>query len=531
MWATWWRCGLGAALLAVLMGQGGLAEEKKSDDSLPPDLARISGKVAALQSVRVADLWSSPFGKSVRSRLDKGALGLLETIEKSTGLSPADVERVTLVLPTLRAAEPMIFFATTRDFDRAKVFKVAVPGGKEMKYAGATFTANERKAACALGERAFVIGDKGDIQTLLDSGKGKPEAPLTPALELAAKKHSLVAAVSSTALAQIEKDAPRGLGPFQPLLKANLITAVVDVGPKTIGRIRADFANEEEAKKGLGAVKAVRQFMEKGLAGSAKELSDDKSAEGLVKILELAVSSLKSARITQDNTSVKTTLEMKLDEKVAGAAVLDAVQRIRRAAARAQSINNLKQIALAMHNYLSTNGTFPPQAIYDKDGKALLSWRVLLLPYLDEEDLYKEFKLNEAWNSPHNKKLLAKMPRVFQAPAGKKMVPFGTFYQGFAGKGAFFEGKRGLKISDITDGASNTIMVLEAAKETPWSKPEDLTFDEGKLLPKVGGIFPGHGFSAAFADGSVRYFGPKTKEATLRAYLRRNSGEPRPKDD
>src|SRR4029077_6226529 len=146
----------------------------------------------------------------------------------------------------------------------------------------------------------------------------------------------------------------------------------------------------------------------------------------------------------------------------------------RRAAQRVQSQNNLKQLGLAMHNYLSTNNTFPANAIYAKDGRALLSWRVMLLPYLDQNELYKQFKLDEAWDSPHNRKLLEKMPAVFKSPAGKAKHPYGTFYQGFHGTGAIFDGKAGIGIADITDGTSNTIMFVEAAKDVPWTKPEDL---------------------------------------------------------
>src|SRR5262249_5499853 len=149
--------------------------------------------------------------------------------------------------------------------------------------------------------------------------------------------------------------------------------------------------------------------------------------------------------------------------------------------------------------YHDVNKHFPPQAVYSPDGKPLLSWRVLILPYLEKDDLYKEFHLDEPWDSEHNKKLLAKMPKTYAMPGRQEKEPTETFYQGFAGKGAFFDGKQGTKIVDITDGASNTIMVVEAAKAVPWSKPEDIPFDAGKPLPKLGGHFGGVS-NAAFCD-------------------------------
>jgi hypothetical protein len=197
---------------------------------------------------------------------------------------------------------------------------------------------------------------------------------------------------------------------------------------------------------------------------------------------------------------------------------------LRQAAQRAQSTNNLKQIALAMHNYHDSNGAFPPQAVYDKDGKAILSWRVLLLPYLDQDALCKEFRLNEAWDSPHNKKLLAKMPKVFMSPSGKAQHAHGTFYKVFFGKGAGFEGKRGVRILDITDGTSNTILVVESTPDVPWSKPEDISFDAGKPLPRLGGLYP-QGFLAGMADGSVRMISSSISKDTLKAAITRNGGE------
>ena len=86
------------------------------------------------------------------------------------------------------------------------------------------------------------------------------------------------------------------------------------------------------------------------------------------------------------------------------------------AARRAQSMNNLKQFALAMHNYHDTNGKFPAASSFDKDGKPLLSWRVHVLPYLEQAELYKQFHLDEPWDSEHNKKLIEKMPNVLASP-------------------------------------------------------------------------------------------------------------------
>ncbi|HMF14410.1 MAG TPA: sigma-70 family RNA polymerase sigma factor, partial [Gemmataceae bacterium] len=108
--------------------------------------------------------------------------------------------------------------------------------------------------------------------------------------------------------------------------------------------------------------------------------------------------------------------------------------------ARLQSRDNLKQIALAMHNWHDTYGTFPAAATYRKDGKPLLSWRVALLPFLEQDNLYKQFRLDEPWDSAHNKKLLARMPEIYLVPGQE--ANNATFYQVFVGPSTMFERRR-----------------------------------------------------------------------------------------
>src|SRR5262249_13936253 len=162
--------------------------------------------------------------------------------------------------------------------------------------------------------------------------------------------------------------------------------------------------------------------------------------------------------------------------------------------------HNLKQIGVAMHNHEAAYKVFPGPAIFSEDDKALLSWRVALLPYLGQHDLYKQFRLDEPWDSDHNKKLLKKMPDVFRSPGAKD--PSATHYQVFVGKGTIFEGPKGIGIGQVPDGLSNTIMVVEAVGAVPWTKPEDLAYAPTGKIPELGGVHPGV-FYALFADGFV----------------------------
>jgi prepilin-type processing-associated H-X9-DG protein len=207
--------------------------------------------------------------------------------------------------------------------------------------------------------------------------------------------------------------------------------------------------------------------------------------------------------------------------------LLPAVQAAREAARRAQCVNNLKQMGLAMHNYVSANDHFPGPAITGKDGKPLLSWRVAILPYIEQKLLYDKFKLDEPWDSPHNKALIDEMPRTFACPSRANLKPGETTYRAFVGPGAMFEKGKETALADITDGTMNTIVIVESTDAAPWTKPDaDLPFDPAAKpsLFGAGSPHPG-GFNALFADGSVRFIKSSISLQVFRALITRAGGE------
>jgi hypothetical protein len=210
------------------------------------------------------------------------------------------------------------------------------------------------------------------------------------------------------------------------------------------------------------------------------------------------------------------------------AILLPAVQKVQEAAARTESMNNLRHIALAMLNYHDANlGRLPAAAICDKNGKPLLSWRVAILPYIEQQHLYKQFKLDEPWDSPNNKRLLAQMPRIYKLPGDDKTPPDYTHYQVFVGNGAAFEKREPTRIpADFRDGTSNTILIVEASQPVPWSEPEDIAFDPDKPIKPLLGSHHRGGCLAAMADGLIRWvLLPHVSESTLKAAITRNAGD------
>ena len=195
--------------------------------------------------------------------------------------------------------------------------------------------------------------------------------------------------------------------------------------------------------------------------------------------------------------------------------------------------SNLRQICIAMHNFHNDWNRLPNQAILSKDDKPLLSWRVALLPYLGEDHLYKEFKLNEPWDSEHNKKLIEKMPKIYVHPFAKNVPANHTLYQVFYSKqgskpaAAIMEtGKITLGMLSVQDGTSNTFILTDAAAEAvPWTKPADLLYDGTVAnLPKM--VSPrGDGWAhVGFGDAHVQRFKPGGKPKILWQLIGRNDG-------
>lgn len=182
------------------------------------------------------------------------------------------------------------------------------------------------------------------------------------------------------------------------------------------------------------------------------------------------------------------------------------MERIRKAVAAAGPVDDssaLKKIGLAMHRFAEEHDLHFPTV----DGMGIantptgLSWRVILLPYLGQQELYSQFHLDEAWDSPHNKELISQMPAVFgENEQGK------THLHLFTGPKTPFQPGAGPPLRDFTDGLSNTILVVAAGAETAdiWTKPGGLKFDPKNPSGALEDV--GDRFLAVLADGSVRVF-------------------------
>jgi hypothetical protein len=191
-----------------------------------------------------------------------------------------------------------------------------------------------------------------------------------------------------------------------------------------------------------------------------------------------------------------------------------------------QSAHNLRQMALAMNTYaLTYDREFPPAG----GGRNLhpqLSWRVALLPFMEEEELYRKFNLDEPWDGPNNLRLLGAMPSVYFLP-GASDAPGMTRYRVFVGQRAAFDlpradGKaaRGRRMQDFPNGVGKTVFIAEAADAVPWTKPDELEYHPDKPLPRLSHL-PGASAQVAMGDASVRFIDPKISDWELRRMIDR----------
>jgi hypothetical protein len=177
---------------------------------------------------------------------------------------------------------------------------------------------------------------------------------------------------------------------------------------------------------------------------------------------------------------------------------------------------------LAVVNYLEHHGHYPPAWIADKNGKPLLSWRVLILPYLDGQELYEQFDLTEPWDGPNNSKLLDQMPSPYRLHTIKDQHKTATNYVAVVGENTLWQGAEPRSPNFVKDGESNTLLVAEyVGHPIPWTKPEDLLFDKMDLAVDsdkgICSVLTPPAFVAA--DGMVRYLPTTTPPDTVRALL------------
>ena len=518
----------------------------------PEDLKLVPGNAVLAVHMDLAKLWQSESMNDMRDLLKKAGPKALIELEKRFVPDPTTVETVTgfVMFPKNPGSPPEFAFLISlkKPVEEKALFLSAMPDGETIKKDGITMVVKDDIGLILMNQgKLIAVGAPSLLPTL---GKNTSPAKGDFARFLKGNAAGLInAAINFEPIPkEVFASAPP---PFNSLVNGMQYMEAGIAVEKTL-RLSTTITYEKE-DQAKAALETVKEFAKMGLAEMVEprkevekrvfpkdqvganpltDLPEFLAALAGLAILNEAENLLKNPPITLAGTSLKadyTAPQISSNALVPTTAIaigmlLPAVSKVREAAQRTSSINNLKQIALAMHNYHSTYGAFPAAAICDKKtGKPLLSWRVAILQYIEEEALYKQFKMDEPWDSEHNLKLAKNMPKIYFHPKANKPGDDKTHYRLFYGKGAAFELNKSTQLTNITDGTSNTIMAVEAEEPVVWTNPNDLAFDPTKALPKMLSI--NGKFSAAFCDGSVRSFKVPIDPEILKLLIQRNDGK------
>jgi hypothetical protein len=538
------------ALLAV-------ATAAPAADKLPADLALVPGNAVAFVHVKLADVWKADTFKEARDLLEKAGPKAFAALDDQFVPAPSSVARGTVVVlqGEQKEAGPVVavILAFSKPFDLAAVKKANMPKAVEKKANGKAYVVDEGNGLAVhfADDSTLVVSTPAGMPEFL-AESGRANGPMRGAV-LQAVNEQAIASVTNIDQLPLPPQLFEGWSDEQKeVLKVERLTLTMTFAAEVTFALSATYSGAADAAEAEKVIRAATAGMRKalepmkaeaekavfGAEGKGKDvrpLAELPSAAGGLATLAwvnwvdgmLADPPVKAKG---DTVTAKVTLPSWAGSYMGTMLVtlLPAVQKVREAAGRMTSMNNLKQLALAAHNYESANGTFPAAAICDAKGKKLLSWRVAVLPYIEQEELYKQFKLDEPWDSDHNKKLIPLMPKTFADPrvAAK---PGETFYKVFVHLNAGFDWEKGQQITSITDGTSNTIMIAAGGDPVTWTKPDDFEFDPLDADTKLPDLTKPFGaLLVAMFDGSVRSLDLKTmKDADrrLRAAITRAGGE------
>jgi Protein of unknown function (DUF1559) len=521
-------------IAGLLLSASAFAQPAK----LPPDLALVPQDGLAFVHVRVAELWGHESLTDVRAILKKAGDKALATLDERFAGLPSNIDRITLWVGASKSKNDIDgdFLFVVRLVSPAEpkaIRKLLLPEGIETKGKRFTWVSDAMGAALLIADdRTFVLGSKSEVARIAD-GTTASATPLADGIAMAAGDRPLTASVHLPAVpADMRKDVldvvPEGL---YPVLAGRNATIALDLVGEGHLHVRVGYPTEAGATASAKLLKTpggpAAKVIE-GLRGELSEMVFDNKAVGLIEIPKAAAATiglgvlkraeelLASDRLRQNGQTLEATIELPTGSKmilvpaaIAGSAAMGTYASQWRETAWRKQSNDLKQMMLAIHNINDVYGK-ADAAILDKEGKPLLSWRVHMLPYIEQDNLYRQFKLDEPWDSENNKKLIPLMPKMYEI-AGVPAKPGETHYRTFVGAKAVWALDRPFNVATVPDGSSNTVVLVQAVEPTIWTKPDEMVAD-GKIAIKPRILFRDGRTLVAMGDGSVQIVNDKHAE-------------------
>ena len=437
--------------------------------------------------------------------------------------------------PSRVQSMPGIILRTTAPLDRDAVFSISLVGlgeGEAGKIGSQDVTVFESCMVAMPDDRTLLVGPEPLLKKMLaPRAEGGPDAgTVQQQLYTSFPSNDFAGMIDLESL----KDLKTLMAQNTPMpgliegLQGAMFTADLAGTGKNLSQFEVRTANKNSAMQ-LSALAQGMLQMQKAqmlsMANAPESPLNEEAAETLAALYDTVKITTKDSNVSyvmpkpDDMDSFLETM------KPGFVAMFEAVRESRKAAAAMSRKNNMKQIGLGFHNYHDVYNHFPAADGNGERGegkKTGLSWRVHLLPFIEQAPLYTQFNMDEDWDSPHNKALIEKMPDIFKVEGVDK--PGHTSVHVFTGDNAGLDTDHGTKIQEFTDGTSNTILALVAGPESAevWTKPGGLEFNPDDPKKALGTL--GEQFLVLICDGSVRFLKSSIDDETLRNLIQRNDG-------
>lgn len=550
--------------------------------SVPTDARQTSGPTDSLSYIPSGSLffvhlegkalWNSSLFDELQKRVPPSKWkrfeeGIFKESEKITGIVRQNFRSATIVLDSWEIPQVPSFallITSSVPIDRAKfVNSIRIYAGKFGQGGGEAEAINHQgveltPVRATPGQTLYAgllrenIGVVGDVETLKKAINQQKDAsatgPLSRAIK-AARGHDIALGISLpenmrtqleavfqlglAARGESSKDIMNmmvGIEMLKTLIDLKQAQLQLDIERDIVLRLAIDAASERAAIRYQRLIDMFAFMGEFGLQHlqGISQMKTYSELREFSKFFTLLADATANSKVVRSGTTVDWNLNAPAAGRELVLAASSAFTRIVLLQDRMDRQANLRTLAIAMHNYhsdykrLPSPGTYQGGSVNPQPGsedKPFLSWRVALLPYLGHDNIYKQFHVNEPWDSPHNKKFIAMMPKVYASPGAPDAGEGKTHVQVFVapakpGKDSkqkfipiFQWGKPGATLGQITvqDGTSNTMMIAEGANAVVWTKPDDMLItDDEAPLPKLGCVPDEDDFFVVFADASVR---------------------------
>lgn len=515
--AAVWVAGLrGPASTSALAQTGGAAASERYS------LKFVPAQPAMTVAIRVAELLAEP---------STGAFLKIWCRDEDVGFRLADLEEVTMVMDPI--GEPALSVYRGRGVAPAMLaaIKKAWPahgtktetrrcGGTDYTYRPNNGT--HGSAWFAVNEDTFVHGSEPlvrDAITAVEAGFKDVPAPSWATewnaqpdgqIRFAVNTEGIKTAMLTAGFDPVAGFRDRGNRTEDELRVEPLVLAVSPLLAHTksvigSGRVTGGLQLSAVAETDSGtAAKTVAETVTacKTLLGNlihTRRLTD--APAGVPQLLQLTDELLTSATIKADGENVVLSAASRTVVSGVADVYVPIFEQARTGGRKFASSANLRTLARWMMMYHDEHQSFPPAVILGPDGATPHSWRVALLKY-GQPDLYRQYRFDQPWDSPDNRRVLEQMPEVYHCPGAPRTTNAAYFV--LTGPDTLFPGTAGLSLEKCTDNWSKTLLVVEARRDIPWTKPEDIGYAAGQPLPTLGGFFPG-GFHALFADAHTQF--------------------------